>query len=70
MLFLGTVRHNLDPFSKFTDDQLWNVLEHTHLKEFVASHSDGLQFIVSKGGENLSIGQKQLLCLARALLSS
>lgn len=61
---------NLDPFDKATDEVLWSVLADLSLKSYVKSFSEGLFHEVSGGGSNLSIGQKQLICLGRALLKN
>jgi ABC-type multidrug transport system fused ATPase/permease subunit len=68
VLFTGTLRMNLDPFDQFSDTEIWNALELAHLKSFVNSLERCLNHQISEGGENLSVGQKQLVCLARALL--
>ena len=68
VLFSGTLRFNFDPCEDKADDDLWQAIESAHLASFVSILPGGLNYIISEGGSNLSIGQRQLICLARALL--
>jgi len=62
------MRYNLDPFEQFDDSDLWGVLEEVELKDVIEDMPGGLSAMVNEGGANLSMGQRQLVCLARAIL--
>ncbi|CAF3608368.1 unnamed protein product [Rotaria sp. Silwood1] len=68
VLFSGTLRYNLDPFHHYSDEQCWMALEDAQLKQFVSNHSTGLLMPIGESGKTLSIGQCQLVCIARAIL--
>ncbi|KAG0330341.1 hypothetical protein BG000_011734 [Podila horticola] len=67
-LFGGTIRANLDPFGTFSDTDLWAALESASLKSYVSAQAEGLSAPIDNGGENMSLGQRQLMSLARAML--
>ena len=68
VVFSGTVRYNLDPFSEYPDNELWSTLDKVQLRSQIDNLSGKLDAHIADGGSNLSVGQRQLICLARAIL--
>lgn len=67
-LVRGTLRMNLDPTNSHSDREIWQCLERAHLAKVVSNDARGLLLPTTDGGSNLSVGQRQLVCLARAIL--
>ena len=68
VMFSAAVRFNLDPFDEFSDEELWEVLRSVNMYDHVQSLPGKLSEMVAEGGDNFSAGQRQLICIARAIL--
>jgi ABC-type multidrug transport system fused ATPase/permease subunit len=69
VMFVGTIRSNLDPFNKCTDEEIWKALDAVFLGDKIRKSTQKLDTAVTENGKSVSQGQRQLICIARAILS-
>jgi ABC-type multidrug transport system fused ATPase/permease subunit len=68
LLWSASLRANIDPFKLYTDEQVWAAVDKAYLRKTVDSLPDGLNSMITEAGDNLSVGERQLVCICRAVL--
>lgn len=64
IMFQGTIRSNIDPLQQYTDEEIWKTINKIQLKNIIPS----LDLVITDNTSNFSTGQRQLICLARAII--
>ena len=67
-LMEGTLRYNIDPLNKYNDNEILEIMKKIGFDYIINNNEKGLQQNIEEGGENLSVGEKQLICICRAIL--